>query len=73
MFKFGISGLELINPGRFKNLSFDKEKLYRFNGSLIATWWDLLEKESLFGNKTSYIEMSSRDSLQIKDTSQLDK
>ncbi len=73
MFKFGVSGLELINPGRFKNLSFDKEKLYRFNGSLIATWWDLLEKESLFGIKTSYIEMSSKDSLQIKDSSQLDK
>ena len=73
MFKFGISGLELINPGRFKNLSFDREKLYKFNGSLIATWWDLIEKESLFGYKTSYIEMSSRDSLQIKDTSQLDK
>tara|TARA_B100001250_G_scaffold414129_1_gene450828 strand:+ start:1101 stop:2486 length:1386 start_codon:yes stop_codon:yes gene_type:complete len=72
MFKFGVSGLELINPGRFKNLSFDKEKLYRFNGSLIATWWDLVEQDSLFGIKTSYIEMSSKDSLQIKDSSQVD-
>ena len=71
MFNYGKSGLNLINPGRFKNLSFDKEKLYRFNGSIIATWWDVLKENSLFGTKTSYVEMSAKDSYQIKGQSRL--
>ena len=73
MFNHGESGLNLINPGRFRNLSFDKEKLYRFNGSMIATKWSSIKEGSLFGIKTTYIEMSQNDSIQIKDTSQLDK
>ncbi len=71
MFNHGESGLNLINPGRFRNLSFDKEKLYRFNGSIIATKWDNIKEGSLFGLKTSYIEMSQKDSIQIKDSSVL--
>lgn len=66
MFHHGKHGLDLINPGRFQDLTFDKERLYRFNGSLIATWWESLKLHSLFGEKTSYIEMSREDSLQIK-------
>ena len=66
MFQHGKHGLDLINPGRFQDLTFDKELLYKFNGSLIATWWDALKFHSLFGEKTSYIEMSREDSMQIK-------
>tara|TARA_X000000950_G_scaffold166898_1_gene203786 strand:- start:17303 stop:18682 length:1380 start_codon:yes stop_codon:yes gene_type:complete len=66
MFNYGKSGLNLINPGRFRNLSFDKEKLYRFNGSIIATNWETIKSGSLFGLNTSFIEMSSKDSIQIK-------
>jgi glycosyltransferase involved in cell wall biosynthesis len=69
MFKHGVDGLELINPGRFQNLIFDKERLYRFNGSLIATWFEILETENLFGNKISYLEMSAEDSKQLKSNS----
>ena len=72
MFNHGDSGLNLINPGRFRNLSFDKEKLYRFNGSIIATKWDNIKMGSLFGLKTSYIEMSHKDSIQIRDSSVFD-
>lgn len=68
MFNYGKSGLNLINPGRFRNLSFDKEKLYRFNGSIIATRWSVVKAGSLFGSKTSFIEMTSKDSLQIKES-----
>ena len=68
MFNHGKSGLNVINPGRFRNLSFDKEKLYRFNGSLIASRWETIKEGSLFGIKTSYIEMSPKDSMQIKDS-----
>lgn len=71
MFKHGQKGLELINPGRFQKLSYDKEKLYKFNGVLIATWWEILKSKSnsLFGERISYIEMSNEDSIQIKSES----
>jgi len=72
MFNYGKNGLEIINRGRFQDLTFDKERLYRFNGSLIATWWEVLKADSLFGKKIAHIEMSNLDSLQIKTSSMLD-
>jgi len=71
MFTHGETGLQLLNPGRFQELSFDRERFYRFNGSIIATWWEVLQAHHLFGEKTAFIEMSSQDSLQIKDPSML--
>tara|TARA_B100001059_G_scaffold81784_1_gene79836 strand:- start:9307 stop:10680 length:1374 start_codon:yes stop_codon:yes gene_type:complete len=73
MFNYGKSGLNLINPGRFKDLSFDKERLYRFNGSIIASLWENISRNDLFGIKTSFIEMNNKDSIQIKDNSLFDK
>ena len=73
MFNYGESGLNLINPGRFRDLTYDKERLYRFNGSIIASLWENLSKNSLFGLKTSFIEMSYKDSIQVKDSSFFDK
>ncbi len=72
MFNHGKQGLNIINPGRFRNLSYDKEKLYRFNGAVIATWWDVICQGSLFGIRTSYIEMSRDDSIQVKDSNFID-
>ena len=72
MFNYGKNGLQIINKGRFQDLTFDKERLYRFNGSLIATWWEVLKEDSLFGKKIAHIEMSNLDSLQIKTSSMLD-
>mgnify|MGYP005654239613 FL=1 len=69
MFSYSKSGLELINPGRFQDLIFNEERLYRFNGCLIATWWEVLKFHSLFGEKISFIEMSKKDSIQIKNNS----
>jgi len=60
------NGLKLFNPGRFNDLTYEQECLYRFNGSIIATWWEVLEEHNLFGEKISYIEMSEEDSFQIK-------
>ena len=73
MFNYGKSGLNLINPGRFRDLTYDKERLYRFNGSIIASLWKNISKNSLFGLKTSFIEMSYKDSIQVKDSSLFDK
>ena len=67
VFKYSKNGLDLINPGRFKKLVFDNERLYRFNGSIITSWWDTLKENKLFGDKTSFIEMSSIDSYQVID------
>lgn len=73
MFNITNSGLNLINPGRFKDLSFEKERLYRFNGSIIASTWNNILKNNLFGSKTSFIEMNHNDSIQVKDSSLFDK
>ena len=72
MFNYGSNGLEIINKGRFQDLTFDKERLYRFNGSIIATWWEVLKADTLFGEKIGHIEMSNEDSLQIKTSALLD-
>lgn len=71
MFNYGENGLEIINRGRFQDLIFDKERLFRFNGSIIATWWEVLKADSLFGKKIAHIEMSTLDSLQIKNSAML--
>ena len=66
IFKHGKFGLELLNAGRFEGLFLERENLYRFNGSIIACWHDVILKGSLFGNSTSYIEMDHLESAQIK-------
>jgi len=70
IFTHGKQGLDLLNPGRFVDLSYDKERLYRFNGAIIGSWWEVL-KEDLLGEKTAYIEMSTTESLQLSDLSSL--
>lgn len=71
VFSHGTDGLRLLNPGRFQDLSYDRERLYAFNGAILATWWDVLQQESLLGEKVGYVEMSSADSLQIKSAAML--
>jgi len=66
VFSHGTDGLQLLNPGRFHDLAYDRERLYAFNGSIVATWWEVLQHETLLGQKIGYIEMSAKDSLQIK-------
>lgn len=73
IFKYSNNGLDIINPGRFKKLDYDNERLYRFNGSIIITWWNIIKENKLFGEKTSFIEMSIKDSLQYDETLILNK
>jgi len=68
VFSHGAEGLNLLNPGRFQDLTYDRERLYAFNGAVLATWWDVLQEENLLGERIGYIEMTSEDSLQIKGT-----
>ena len=66
IFNYGAEGLELLNPGRFQNLDFHSERLFKFNGAVISTWWELIEMDILFGSQINYVEMSLEDSKQIK-------
>jgi glycosyltransferase involved in cell wall biosynthesis len=72
IFAHGKRGLELLNPGRFRDLAYDRERLYRFNGAVIAVWWEVLNEIDMLGEKIAYVEMSSKDSLQISNASMLD-
>ena len=56
VFTYGEKGLKLYNAGRFQDLAYDRERLYRFNGSIIATWWEILKEHHLFGENISFIE-----------------
>lgn len=71
LFTHGKHGLDLLNPGRLDGLTFDRERLYRFNGSILGAWWEVLVNVSLIGEKISYLEMSPHDSIQIKNQSML--
>lgn len=66
LFTHGEVGLKLLNPGRLQDLSYDRERLYAFNGAVIAVWWEVLLSGDLLGQKIGYVEMSAEDSLQIK-------
>jgi hypothetical protein len=65
LFSLGETGLELLNPGRFQDLSYDNERYYRYNGGVIAVWWDVLMAGNLLGEKICYLEMSLDESLQF--------
>jgi glycosyltransferase involved in cell wall biosynthesis/CMP-N-acetylneuraminic acid synthetase len=66
MFAHDVLGLRLLNPGRIQDLSYARERLFRFNGAIIGLWTEVLSQPSLLGDKISYVEMSAVDSLQMK-------
>jgi glycosyltransferase involved in cell wall biosynthesis len=72
IFSHGENGLNLLNPGRFQDLTFDRERLYHFNGSIISTWWQVLKTHGVFGKKIGYVEMSPDESIQVKTSDMLD-
>jgi CMP-N-acetylneuraminic acid synthetase len=73
MFGHGKNGLELLNPGRFEGLEYEKENLYRFNGSVIGTWFSNLRQGSLFGESIAHIELSRSESMQVKTRDDLER
>ena len=66
IFAHGLDGLKILNPGRFQDLTYDRERLYSFNGAVIAVWWEVLQQTNLLGEKIGYVEMSAEDSYQVK-------
>ncbi|MES1952423.1 family 2 glycosyl transferase [Salinisphaera sp. S4-8] len=72
VFTHGLTGLQVLNPGRFHDLSYERERLYSFNGAVIGAWWEVLLEQELLGDSIAYIEMSPEDSMQIRDPLTLD-
>jgi len=66
MFAHGRLGLQLLNPGRFQQLVYERERLFRFNGAVLGVWTEVLLAGSLFGDSIASIEMSKEDSEQVK-------
>lgn len=66
MFRHGKNGLELLNPGRFDGLAYEREHLYRFNGAIIGLWASNLLEGQLFGQSVGYLEMAENRSVQVK-------
>lgn len=64
--RFGAEGLELINPGRFDDIDYEREKLYRFNGAVLGVWNDVLRGGGLFGDTIGYIEMTTDESVEVR-------
>ena len=59
-FKFDGSKYTLLNKGRFNNLIGIK-----FNGSVITTWWKVLESKKMLNNNFGIIELNENDVLQV--------
>ena len=58
IFKYGNHGLDLINQGRLSNISIQKEVLFSYEGSIISTWWEILEDNKIFGEKIAPLELN---------------
>lgn len=71
VFTHGPNGLALLNPGRFEEVAYERERLFSFNGAAVAVWTEIVANGSLFGESIGYVEMSRHDSVQIKQHSDL--
>ena len=63
----------MLNRGRFKNLDYLSQKIVRFNGSFIGTWWKSLKNNQMFGKNFGVIEINDNDFLQINNLSRFFK
>jgi CMP-N-acetylneuraminic acid synthetase len=73
VFRHGDEGLEVLNPGRFDQLTFERERLYRFNGAVLAVWSEILVSGDLFGRNVGHIEMTEEDGFQVKRPSDIEQ
>lgn len=73
VFVHGRNGLKLLNSGRFDGLIYERETVYRFNGAVIAIWWEVLKDVGLFGDNIGYVEMGIEESVQVKRASDIEK
>lgn len=68
----GNNGLNIINPGRFDNVNYEKEKVYQHKGDIIAVWWEVLKNHNLFGENIGYIQILEGESVKINSKRDID-
>lgn len=66
IFMHSENGIRLLGTGRFDGLFHRREQVFKFNGNTLATWWDVVENDTVWGKKIGYIEMTGEDSIQLK-------
>ena len=57
IFKLSNHKMEILNEGRFSNLEYRDEIIYKFNGAAIALWSDSLEKNNIFKENIGFMEV----------------
>ena len=65
IFKFQKREFSLLNAGRFNNLDFNSETIYKFNGSVICGKWNILDKGNMFKKKSGFVETADGEILNI--------
>lgn len=71
IFKNSQLGLNLIGSGKYDGLFHREEQILKFNGQVIASWWDIVDKGSIWGGNVGYVEMPYDSELQIRDEDSL--
>ena len=64
-FMRGNDGLKILNPGKFVNINYEKEKIYQHKGDIIAVWWEVLKNHNMFGKNIGYIQILDNESFKI--------
>jgi len=67
IFKFQKKEFSLLNAGRFNNLDFNSETIYKFNGSVICGKWNILQKGNMFQKKSGFVETAADEIFNISD------
>lgn len=48
--------IQLLNQGRFESLDFNNEKIFKFNGSVLALWNETLKLKNMFLSNSGILE-----------------
>ncbi len=69
IFKFQKKEFSLLNSGRFNNLDFNSEIIYKFNGSVICGKWKILNQGNMFKKKSGFVETDENEIININNLS----
>ena len=56
IFSFSNNNMKILNKGRFVNLDYRNEIMYRFDGTGIVTWAESISDNGLFKKKIGFVE-----------------
>ena len=57
IFKLSNYKMKILNEGRFSDLEYRDEIIYKFNGVAIAMWSDALVKKNVFKDNIGFMEI----------------